>query len=343
MGERSAQNDGMTPIQETPRKSPVPSRSARAGRRCGPGPGGPVRRYRAGASSGRAGSRDRRPPRRVPARGHRLGPRHDLLRRVRWPTAASSPATSSAVRSRCSSRRPTVERSAACTTTIAAACSGSSATCGTVQWVWAIDASDRCGGLRAVRPRRRGSTTTSSSRTVRLRHRLASRPADPWSRSTPQRGSPSGNLSPLALGGAWPVGPAGTTNANGIRELPDGSLVLNNSRVGGLWQVDAATGVARAIPVNGGPGLIGGDGLEIDGTHALRRAAAATRARSPSCCSAVRRRVDGEVGRRPQRRDAGRALDGHPRRRLALGRSTPGSAPRRRSTIPYWITRLPAK
>ena len=60
--------------------------------------------------------------------------------------------------------------------------------------------------------------------------------------------------------------PGGTTNANGIRELPDGSLVLNNSRVGGLWQVDATTGVARAIPVKGGPGLIGGDGLEIDGT-----------------------------------------------------------------------------
>ena len=62
------------------------------------------------------------------------------------------------------------------------------------------------------------------------------------------------------------MSPAGTTNANGIRELPDGSLVLNNSRVGGLWQVNATTGVATTIPVQGGPGIIGGDGLEIDGT-----------------------------------------------------------------------------
>ena len=34
----------------------------------------------------------------------------------------------------------------------------------------------------------------------------------------------------------------------------------------GLWQVNATTGVATTIPVQGGPGIIGGDGLEIDGT-----------------------------------------------------------------------------
>ncbi len=55
-------------------------------------------------------------------------------------------------------------------------------------------------------------------------------------------------------------------NANGIRALPDGSLILNNSRVGGLWQVDPATGEAAEIPVSGGPGIIGGDGLVLDGS-----------------------------------------------------------------------------
>ena len=69
----------------------------------------------------------------------------------------------------------------------------------------------------------------------------------------------------VLLGGAWPPS-GGATNANGIRELPDGSLVLNSSRTGGLFQVDRATGRAVAIPVKGGPALVGGDGLEIDGT-----------------------------------------------------------------------------
>ena len=69
----------------------------------------------------------------------------------------------------------------------------------------------------------------------------------------------------VALGGAWPQGDGSGVNANGIRALPDGSLVLNNSRAGGLWQVDPATGVAVPIPVTGGPGIVAGDGLELDG------------------------------------------------------------------------------
>ena len=95
----------------------------------------------------------------------------------------------------------------------------------------------------------------------------------------PATGQPSGNISPLTLGGAWPVGPAGTTNANGIRELPDGSLVLNNSRVGGLWQVDAATGVARAIPVKGGPASSAATAWRSTGPRSTT-CGAATRARS---------------------------------------------------------------
>ncbi len=68
----------------------------------------------------------------------------------------------------------------------------------------------------------------------------------------------------LALGGAWPRYNGTDINANGIRQLPDGSLVLNSSKAGGLWQVQRATGVARSIPVTGGR-LTSGDGLEIRG------------------------------------------------------------------------------
>ena len=67
------------------------------------------------------------------------------------------------------------------------------------------------------------------------------------------------------LSGAWPPYDGTNINANGIRQLPDGSLVLNNTSAGGLWQVDPVTGATRRIPVTGGPGIISGDGLEIDG------------------------------------------------------------------------------
>lgn len=76
-------------------------------------------------------------------------------------------------------------------------------------------------------------------------------------------GAPSGTAPTfVALRGAWPAGNGKDYWANGIRQLPDGSLVLNNSKVGGLWQVQRSTGVARSIPVTGGR-LTSGDGLEI--------------------------------------------------------------------------------
>lgn len=80
-------------------------------------------------------------------------------------------------------------------------------------------------------------------------------------------GRPTGaSPATLPLGGAWPAGDGVAVNANGIRELSDGWLVLNNSRTGGLFQVDPSTGRAVAIPVSGGPGLVGGDGLELVGS-----------------------------------------------------------------------------
>jgi hypothetical protein len=135
----------------------------------------------------------------------------------------------------------------------------------TVQWVWAINATTGAlvfgqfaagGGFHNDLVVTDSYVYVTDSRVDRL-VRVPLNPAT---------GLPSGSINFLALGGAWPVGPAGANNANGIRELPDGSLVLNNSHVGGLWQVNTTTGVARTIPVKWGPGIIGGDGLEIDGT-----------------------------------------------------------------------------
>ncbi|HST82870.1 MAG TPA: hypothetical protein VLL08_14140 [Kineosporiaceae bacterium] len=83
-----------------------------------------------------------------------------------------------------------------------------------------------------------------------------------------RHGRPAGEQTQLPLTGAWPTPEAGN-RANGIRTLPDGSLVLDHSTAGGLWQVDPETGVAAAIPVTGGPaggpGITGGDGLERSG------------------------------------------------------------------------------
>jgi hypothetical protein len=80
-------------------------------------------------------------------------------------------------------------------------------------------------------------------------------------------GMPTGaRASFVPLSGAWPAGNGSSINANGIRELSDGSLVLNNSRVGGLWQVNPTTGVTTEIPVSGGPAIVSGDGLERRGS-----------------------------------------------------------------------------
>jgi hypothetical protein len=81
-----------------------------------------------------------------------------------------------------------------------------------------------------------------------------------------RHGRPSGAPAEfVTLVGDWPPSPEGTFNANGIRKLPHGPIVLNNSRVGGLWQVDPHSGTTRQIPVTGGPPITSGDGLELVG------------------------------------------------------------------------------
>jgi hypothetical protein len=127
-------------------------------------------------------------------------------------------------------------------------------------------------------------------------------------------GLPTGaDLEFRTLGGAWPAF-TGSTNANGIRELPDGSLVLNNSSTGGLFRVDTATGHATAIPVKGGPGLVGGDGLEIDGTTLYDVRGSGQHEVS------VLELVASPLARGPHRRHARRPVDGDPGGWVALGR-----------------------
>jgi hypothetical protein len=74
---------------------------------------------------------------------------------------------------------------------------------------------------------------------------------------------PAGAVSFLPLGGSWPT--TGAFRANGIRALPDGSLVVDHSTAGGLWRVVPKTGAVAPIPVTGTPAVISGDGLELVG------------------------------------------------------------------------------
>lgn len=69
----------------------------------------------------------------------------------------------------------------------------------------------------------------------------------------------------VPLTGDWPS-PTGL-KANGIRALPDGDLILNNSTAGGLYAVSPATGVATSIPVRGAFPVVSGDGLLVQGTR----------------------------------------------------------------------------
>ncbi|HET9872015.1 MAG TPA: hypothetical protein VFP89_05390 [Propionibacteriaceae bacterium] len=67
------------------------------------------------------------------------------------------------------------------------------------------------------------------------------------------------------LTGDFPALDVNANNANGIRALPDGNLVMNNTRAGGLWQVDVSSGNVTEIVLEGTPAVTGGDGLEIWG------------------------------------------------------------------------------
>ena len=156
-----------------------------------------------------------------------------------------------------------------------------------------------------------------------------------------RRGYPTGgDLIVRRLRGGWPAGDGTTINANGIRELPDGSIVLNNSRVGGLWQVNPFTGAARSIPVSGGPGIVSGDGLEragsmlynVRGTGGPTVAALRLR-RSRGCWTAtwVRDLTDPGLDVPSTATVIGRTL-------YAVNARFGVPSP---ATAPYWVSRLP--
>lgn len=156
-----------------------------------------------------------------------------------------------------------------------------------------------------------------------------------------RRGSPTGAApSFLALGGDWPAGDGIAINANGIRELPDRSLILNNSRVGGLWRVSQGTGETTEIPVSGGPGIVAGDGLELDGQTLYH-----VRGSGPAEVSVLRLSPrDGDWGATWLRALTHESLDVPSTATLAGGSLWAVNArfgvdsP---ETARYWITRLP--
>jgi hypothetical protein len=78
-------------------------------------------------------------------------------------------------------------------------------------------------------------------------------------------GAPAGgDVRQLAITGQWPA--TGNIRANGIRRLPDGTLVVVHSAAG-LFTISPRTGQARRLPVQGGPGITAGDGLELRGSQ----------------------------------------------------------------------------
>ena len=78
-------------------------------------------------------------------------------------------------------------------------------------------------------------------------------------------GVPTGDVETLPLTGDWQQ-VAGVNNANGIAATPDGgTLLVINSNLGTLYNVDPATGDAVAVDT-GGTNLTQGDGLLLQGS-----------------------------------------------------------------------------
>lgn len=83
-------------------------------------------------------------------------------------------------------------------------------------------------------------------------------------------GEPTGEVEAVPLTGEWQQ--VAGFNANGVAASPDGStLLVVNSTTGILYNVDPATGVARAVET-GGAALTAGDGILLSGPtlHVVR-------------------------------------------------------------------------
>jgi hypothetical protein len=143
----------------------------------------------------------------------------------------------------------------------------------------------------------------------------------------------------VALTGEWPASPPNTFNANGIRALSDDVFVLNNSRVGGLWQVDGESGATRRIAVSGGPPITSGDGLELVGRTLYN-----VRGSGPKDVTVVQMRRDGDTWRATWRATlTDDALDVPSTATAAIGSLWVVNARfgvASPETASYWITRL---
>jgi sugar lactone lactonase YvrE len=156
-------------------------------------------------------------------------------------------------------------------------------------------------------------------------------------------GRPTGTApTTLALTGAWPATAAGSFGANGIRALPDGDLLLNNSSAGGLWDVDRHTGAVVRIPVHGTQ-LTGGDGIVRSG-----RTVYIVRGSGPAVVDVLRlRHSDGKWTARYRTGLTDPSLDFPSTATLAGGHlwavnARFGIQPPATDTADYSITKLPA-
>ena len=80
-----------------------------------------------------------------------------------------------------------------------------------------------------------------------------------------RKGLPKGAPAVLPIPAPYPGGGPFDFKANGVRALADGSLVLNQSTAGGLWNYRPRSGSVREIPVKGAPAVVSGDGLDLRG------------------------------------------------------------------------------
>jgi sugar lactone lactonase YvrE len=80
-------------------------------------------------------------------------------------------------------------------------------------------------------------------------------------------GLPTGDVETVALSGDWQQ--AAAFSANGIEATPDGaSLLIINSGLGILYDVDPTTGSASAIEIDGS--LTAGDGIELTSARTVQ-------------------------------------------------------------------------
>lgn len=81
------------------------------------------------------------------------------------------------------------------------------------------------------------------------------------------RGLPTGDVETIPLSGDWQQAPP--FSANGIEVTPNGaSLLIVNSGLGILYDVDPTTGVANAIDIDGS--LSSGDGIELTSARTVQ-------------------------------------------------------------------------